>query len=207
MRHTCGVFNTNSFEVMVVRGKDRATSLRGLYPIGALQNHCCVPNTRHHFDDRQRLHVSAALPIAAGEELTMSYTDLLWNTWCRRRFLRITKHFSCNCRRCSDPSVGIPSSGAIAILSSAFHCVSLQEFGSRLGALLCARNDCSGRLLPRDPVRYNESSWTCDKCRTSVKRRQVVSTSYESTRNLRMLSPCRRLLPFFLFVTNSVSHR
>lgn len=104
MRRTCGVFNTNTFEVVIVQHED-AVSLRGLYPLGALQNHCCVPNTRHHFDDQQRLHVSAALPIAAGEELTMSYTNLLWDTRNRRRFLQVTKHFSCNCSRCSDPLV------------------------------------------------------------------------------------------------------
>lgn len=107
MRRTCGVFNTNSFEVVVVpsRDKDYTTSLRGLYLMGALQNHCCVPNTRHHFDDQQRLYVSAVLPIAAGEEITMSYTDLLWDTSSRRQFLKVTKRFSCNCNRCSDPLV------------------------------------------------------------------------------------------------------
>lgn len=107
MRHTCNILNTNSFEVVVTasRDKDRTTSLRGLYPMGAFQNHCCVPNTRHHFDDQQRLHVSAVLPIAAGEEITMSYTDLLWDTLTRRRFLKVTKRFACNCNRCSDPQV------------------------------------------------------------------------------------------------------
>jgi len=107
MRRTCDVFNTNSFEVVVVssRDKDHTTSLRGLYPMGALQNHCCVPNTRHHFDDQQRLYVSAVLPIIAGEEITMSYTDLLWDTSSRRQFLRVTKDFFCNCNRCSDPLV------------------------------------------------------------------------------------------------------
>lgn len=107
MKRICGVFNTNSFEVAVVssRDKDHTMSLRGLYPMGALQNHCCVPNSRHHFDNQQRLHVSAVLPIAAGEEITMSYTDLLWDTSSRRQFLKITKRFSCNCNRCSDPLV------------------------------------------------------------------------------------------------------
>lgn len=105
MKRICGVFNTNSFEVLVASNKDCTTSLRGLYPLGALQNHCCVPNTRHHFDDQQQLHVTATLPIAAGEEITMSYTDLLWDTSSRRQFLKVTKHFSCNCSRCSDPSV------------------------------------------------------------------------------------------------------
>lgn len=107
MERTCDIFNTNSFEVVVVssRNKDRTTSLRGLYPVSAFQNHCCVPNTRHHFDDQQRLYVNAVLPIAAGEEITMSYTDLLWDTPSRRLFLKVTKHFSCNCKRCSDPLV------------------------------------------------------------------------------------------------------
>lgn len=107
MKRTCDILNTNSFEVVVTssRDKDRTTSLRGLYPMGAFQNHCCVPNTRHHFDDQQRMHVNAVLPIAAGEEITMSYTDLLWDTLSRRQFLKITKRFSCNCNRCSDPLV------------------------------------------------------------------------------------------------------
>lgn len=105
MKRVCGVFNTNSFEVIVVNNEDRITNLRGLYPMGSMQNHCCVPNTRHHFDTEQRLYVSAALPIAAGKELTMSYTDLLWDTLSRKQFLKLTKHFSCNCDRCSDNSV------------------------------------------------------------------------------------------------------
>ncbi|KAM0736515.1 SET domain-containing protein SmydA-8, isoform A [Formica fusca] len=150
MRRICEVCNTNSFEVVISRNEDCTTSLRGVYPIGAFQNHCCVPNTRHHFDDHQRLYVSASLPIAAGEELTMSYTDLLWDTSSRRQFLRVTKRFSCNCSRCSDPS----------------------EFGSYLGALLCAKDDCSGYLLPRNPLNL-KSPWICDKCQISMNHRQI----------------------------------
>jgi len=105
MRRICGVFNTNSFEVVVTGDRKSTVSLRGLYPMGALQNHCCIPNTRHHFDDQQRLHVSAAMPIATGDEFTMSYTDLLWDTSHRRQFLKATKLFSCECRRCADPLV------------------------------------------------------------------------------------------------------
>ncbi|XP_011261742.1 SET domain-containing protein SmydA-8 isoform X2 [Camponotus floridanus] len=150
MKRICGVFNTNSFEVLVASNKDCTTSLRGLYPLGALQNHCCVPNTRHHFDDQQQLHVTATLPIAAGEEITMSYTDLLWDTSSRRQFLKATKHFSCNCSRCSDPS----------------------EFGSQLGALLCAKDDCSGHLLPSNPLNFI-SPWICDKCQISVNYKQI----------------------------------
>ncbi|XP_053971341.1 SET domain-containing protein SmydA-8-like isoform X2 [Hylaeus volcanicus] len=152
MRHVCGAFATNAFETVSVQDKDHSSSLRGLYPMGALQNHCCVPNTRHHFDDEQRLYVNAALPISAGEELTMSYTSLFWDTTLRRPFLSLTKHFSCECNRCTDPT----------------------EFGTRLGALFCASDDCFGHLLPRDPLKMG-SPWICDKCSMSINNRQIRS--------------------------------
>lgn len=107
MRRVCEVFSTNSFETVVVHDKNRSASLRGLYPIASLQNHCCIPNTRHHFDGEFRMYVSAAFPIAAGEEITMTYTTLFWDTTLRRQFLSVTKHFSCMCKRCSDPTVSL----------------------------------------------------------------------------------------------------
>ncbi|XP_076162828.1 SET domain-containing protein SmydA-8 [Ptiloglossa arizonensis] len=152
MKRVCGAFNTNAFETVSVQDKDHSSSLRGLYPMGALQNHCCVPNTRHHFDGEQRLYVNAALPISAGEELTMSYTSLFWDTTLRRQFLSVTKHFSCTCKRCSDPT----------------------EFGSRLAALLCASDECSGNLLPRDPLKMG-SCWICDECSMIISNRQICS--------------------------------
>ncbi|XP_076237479.1 SET domain-containing protein SmydA-8 [Calliopsis andreniformis] len=152
MRRICRVLNINAFETVSVQDKDHSSSLRGLYPMGALQNHCCVPNTRHHFDKENRFYVSAALPISAGEELTMSYTSLFWDTMLRRQFLNITKHFSCMCKRCSDPT----------------------EFGSKLGALLCASDYCSGNLLPKDSLNMG-TSWSCDKCSMTIKNRQICS--------------------------------
>ncbi|XP_043249535.1 SET domain-containing protein SmydA-8-like [Colletes gigas] len=152
MRRVCGAFDTNAFETVSVRDKDHSSSLRGLYPMGALQNHSCAPNTRHHFDEEQRLYVNAAIPIFAGDELTMSYTCLFWDTTLRRPFLNATKHFSCVCERCSDPT----------------------EFGSRLGALYCASDDCSGNLLPRDPLKIG-SPWICDKCSMIINDRQIRS--------------------------------
>ncbi|XP_076754703.1 SET domain-containing protein SmydA-8 [Xylocopa sonorina] len=152
MKRVCGIFNTNSFETVYVHDKDHSTTLRGLYPLGALQNHCCVPNTRHHFDKELRLCVNAALPISAGEEITMSYTSLFWDTTLRRQFLSVTKRFACACKRCSDPT----------------------EFGSNLGALLCASEICSGQLLPQDPLNV-KTPWVCNKCTTTVNHRQICS--------------------------------
>lgn len=107
MEHVCRILNTNSFETIMVHDKEHSVSLRGLYSIASFQNHCCVPNTRHHFDGEFRMYVSAALPIATGEEITSTYTSLFWDTTLRRKFLSITKHFSCTCKRCSDPTASL----------------------------------------------------------------------------------------------------
>lgn len=152
MERVCRAFNTNSFETICVHDKDHFTNLRGLYPLGSLQNHCCIPNTRYYFDEKFRLYVRAALPISAGEEITMSYTSLFWDTTLRRQFLNVTKNFSCMCKRCSDPT----------------------EFNSKLSALLCASDKCSGELLPKNPLNMR-TSWICNKCSITVNHRQICS--------------------------------
>lgn len=80
-------------------------SVRGLYPLAAMMNHECVPNTRHGYDERQRMTVRAAVDIPAGVEVTTTYTSLLWGSPARRHHLAITKHFLCSCPRCVDPQV------------------------------------------------------------------------------------------------------
>lgn len=112
MRLACCVMDANAFEtaqiplVKAVRTEEGTTpSLRGLYPLASMMNHACTPNTRHGYDERQRMAVRAAMHIPAGTEITNSYTSLLWGTTARRYQLAVTKHFLCACSRCSDPQV------------------------------------------------------------------------------------------------------
>ncbi|XP_046468215.1 SET domain-containing protein SmydA-8 isoform X1 [Neodiprion pinetum] len=151
MRRVCAVMDTNSFETAAIVGES-VTSLRGLYPMGALQNHCCTPNTRHYYDSQQRLYVIAAIPIKKNEEITMTYTDLFWDTTLRRRHLAATKHFFCTCSRCTDPL----------------------ENGSLLGALRCARKECSGILVAVEPL-DTSTVWECRECGLRLKNRQIIS--------------------------------
>ncbi|XP_011506121.1 PREDICTED: protein msta, isoform A [Ceratosolen solmsi marchali] len=151
MRRVCGVMDTNSFESAVVRDNS-STSLRALFPLGALTNHQCIPNTRHIVDSKGELYVYSTTSIAKGEEITMTYTDVLWDTLMRRKFLRATKHFCCCCTRCSD----------------------VTECGSLLGALYCAEDQCFGNLLPDDPLCFN-SAWTCNECGLVIKNKQISS--------------------------------
>lgn len=49
----------------------------------------------------------AAREIKAGEEMTTSYSALLWSTPFRQINLAHTKHFRCRCDRCADPTVSV----------------------------------------------------------------------------------------------------
>jgi hypothetical protein len=122
MRLACCVMDANAFETAqipkeMVNNKSTVSaeqdrplnsltpSLRGLYPLASMMNHACTPNTRHGYNEHQRMAVRAASHIPAGTEITNSYTSLLWGTTARRHHLALTKHFLCACSRCSDPQV------------------------------------------------------------------------------------------------------
>lgn len=137
---TCSVFDANAFETVVYKN-DNITSLRGLYPLSSIMNHNCVPNTTHCFDNEQNMFVKATRLIEKGEELFAIYTTPFWSTQLRRHLLAATKHFWCRCDRCADP----------------------EEFGTRLGALKCVDNNCSGVILPIEPLKIT-SKWKCIVC-------------------------------------------
>ncbi|XP_067004060.1 SET domain-containing protein SmydA-8 [Anabrus simplex] len=143
----CCVLDANAFETVTPNG----SSIRGLFPLAALMNHQCTPNTNYVYDEKNRMVVRAAVHIPAGTEITDSYTPLLWATLARRTRLEATKHFLCSCPRCEDP----------------------QEMGARLDALKCARESCSGFLLSTDPLRAT-SKWRCEVCGLLMPARQVV---------------------------------
>ncbi|XP_017489785.1 PREDICTED: protein msta-like, partial [Rhagoletis zephyria] len=100
---TVCIYNTNAFEGRsIVDGYE--TSVRALYALAGLLNHNCTPNVSHHFENGQTIVVTAARDIAQGEEITATYTKILWSTYARQWFLCGTKHFICACKRCLDPT-------------------------------------------------------------------------------------------------------
>lgn len=152
LRETCYVLDANAFEIMV-DSKDGFDefSLRGLYPIGALLNHSCVPNTTHLFDNNQRMIIKSTVFIPKDAEILTSYTTLLWATAARRHHLWTTKHFYCTCERCKDP----------------------KECNTFLSALKCTNPIvCDGILSPLDAMDRN-SKWLCDLCGIKVNRSAI----------------------------------
>jgi hypothetical protein len=79
----------------------------GVFPLGALLNHSCMPNCilRYSFGGRKQqcplMEIVAAQDIAQGDELTHSYVELIKHTRARKAELKKLYRFDCDCRRCS----------------------------------------------------------------------------------------------------------
>ena len=90
-----------------------------IYPQTSRINHSCAPNaviqtsTAQGSCDEDTQHVVAAVDIAKGTEITISYLGLLLyaDAATRRSILKMTKYFECHCQRCTtkeDPATSIP---------------------------------------------------------------------------------------------------
>ncbi|XP_042235254.1 SET domain-containing protein SmydA-8-like [Homarus americanus] len=137
VQHLCGVFDTNAFVISL--GNNRCG--RGLFPLGALMNHSCIPNTQHWYKDGV-LIVRALKDIPKGESLTNTYAPTLWGTQARAAHLAGSKLFTCTCERCLDPT----------------------ELCSHISSVAC-RGCKDGLLVPPYAPR---GPWECHICGTSV---------------------------------------
>ncbi|XP_046405953.1 SET domain-containing protein SmydA-8-like isoform X2 [Ischnura elegans] len=150
----CSVLDVNALDIRLPGPSDAVA----LYADTCLLEHSCVPNTRHSFDERQRIQVSATRAIEAGEHLTTMYTHVLWATQQRRDHLKVTKYFECTCQRCADPT----------------------EMGTFIAGLRCL--GCNGGvLLPKSPLLGIHTEWECSDCTRSG---QAAMLSGEQVRSL-----------------------
>lgn len=132
--------DTNAFEI-ASSYNNLIMSSRGLFPVAGLMNHGCISNTRYGFNKHSQMIVKATKAISAGSEIVTCYSGYLWGTPARRTHLYKTKHFLCMCERCADPT----------------------ERGTMLAALKCLSLECTGSLLPVEPLKLT-SPWQCLEC-------------------------------------------
>eukprot|EP00094_Tigriopus_californicus_P008742 TCALIF_08427-PA protein Name:"Similar to msta Protein msta, isoform A (Drosophila melanogaster)" AED:0.15 eAED:0.15 QI:0/0.4/0.16/0.83/0.6/0.66/6/115/489 len=120
----CGIFDTNSFDLAI---QDGAKGITGVYLNAAMMMHSCVKNTRivfrYLFSSQEHIMtIYARETIHKGDPIYHSYTPILAPTTLRRTLLFVGKNFSCECRRCTDPT----------------------EMGSLASAWLCQNPKCQG---------------------------------------------------------------
>lgn len=151
------IFDTNSFDVRSPDGKRRC---RAIYVTASMMNHDCRPNTRHIFTkDDHTMVLIATVPIAKGEPVTATYTQSLWGTLDRRKHLKQSKCFSCECERCKDPT----------------------EFGTYLGNIYCSLCNgpytdddfYKGAMLVSTDTLDETAPWKCEKCKHYIQGRQM----------------------------------
>jgi SET and MYND domain-containing protein len=76
----------------------------GLYLRASPFNHSCEPNCCPTFDGNV-LNIHLREDVKAGQELTISYTDLPRPSRVRQAYLQSTYFFTCRCRRCIECGV------------------------------------------------------------------------------------------------------
>ena len=159
------VLDVNAFEIRAPRGG----SIRGLYPLTAMMNSSCSPNTQNSIDNRWVCRVRAARAIRKGEEICDTYTSTLCNTLYRRRSLKAAKYFDCACARCADPT----------------------ELGSHFSSLVCRLPGCQGLVLSTDPL-DREATWRCGECGVEMLGGEVIREQEEWEERIEQ---CPRSLP------------
>ncbi|EDW60375.1 SET domain-containing protein SmydA-8 [Drosophila virilis] len=141
LHRLCGIIETNYMVIELATGVE----LSGLFRQACMMEHACQPNCYFQFDSAtQRIAVRAGCDMKRGDHLKITYTNILWGTQMRQHHLRMTKHFSCRCARCEDPT----------------------EYGSYVSAMRClgdVSKSCVGVQLPLDPLN-EQTQWKCDTC-------------------------------------------
>ncbi|GAB1316967.1 SET domain-containing protein 5 [Madurella fahalii] len=102
-----GILATNAFRVTVKvvgdgEGGGKGREFHGVFPEVSRLNHDCAPNLGYYFDSAtlsQRVY--AVRDILPGEELTVSYVDVIQPSSVRQARLNSGWSFNCTCPRCT----------------------------------------------------------------------------------------------------------
>ncbi|KAL7738539.1 hypothetical protein ACLKA6_006844 [Drosophila palustris] len=164
LHRLCGIIETNYMAIELATGVE----LSGLFRQACMMEHACQPNCYFQFDPAtHRIMVRAGCDIKKGDHLKITYTNILWGTQLRQHHLRMTKHFSCRCPRCEDPT----------------------EYGSYVSAMRClgdVSKTCAGVQLPLEPL-SDQTQWKCDTCPMLVDAGYVTEVQTHMTEEVERL--------------------
>lgn len=181
----CAILDSNAFENKTSEGE-----CRGLWPLAAMANSSCLPNTTHIITKTSTFQMIASRRISEGEEIFVCYTGVRWGRAARRKHLMMTKYFSCGCVRCDDNS----------------------EAGTYVSSLVCPA--CAGRVNEQimeegkeeniDGGRSDEqkiedgdrgnlergdenAGWVCEDCRQGMQKQKVGAVESMAGHLLKMV--------------------
>ncbi|OQS00540.1 hypothetical protein ACHHYP_03383 [Achlya hypogyna] len=137
------LFATLNCNAFTVTSQEHVPVGVGFYPDAALFNHACTPNCVATFRGRT-LELRALRGIAPGDELTISYAELIASKETRQADLRTSYFFTCTCQRCTG----------------SHHWASTEKY---LQSLCCARPGCTGLVT----LSLDDSVYVCEACNSS----------------------------------------
>ena len=145
-----GIIDVNGMEIRLPESE-----VIGIFPVFAMLEHSCTPNTKYTVNPKRQVIVKAAVDIKAGENLSTMYTNILWGTAARRDHLKSAKYFLCSCRRCADPT----------------------ELGTHFSAHRC--NSCPlGFLIPAAPL-DEQAVWICTNCDKTTSAEEITEKTLQ----------------------------
>ncbi|XP_063229119.1 SET domain-containing protein SmydA-8-like [Bacillus rossius redtenbacheri] len=183
MLKVCGIVEINGY-VSHLTDPPHIT----IYDTASFIEHSCLANCSKTFAPDGELLLRAAVAVPAGEHLSICYTDQTWGT-ARRRYHLAAEQLACRCERCLDPC----------------------ELGTFYSAVACQRSDCSGYLLPEDPLTdanttdedycySGNTSWRCAECGAAMRASDITLFLRQAERDVRAVTcpeECETLLALF----------
>ncbi|KAF0974048.1 hypothetical protein FDP41_006658 [Naegleria fowleri] len=127
----------------------------GLFPMVSMFDHSCSPNCSFQtFDDLKSnmsysgnvIYVQTVKKVKKGEELCISYIDIMNPTSIRRRELWYSKYFVCKCSRCMSDTEEERYVRAYKYHHSTTRAV--KEFETSLTSDVMSQVQCDGYLVP-----------------------------------------------------------
>ncbi|XP_056423149.1 histone-lysine N-methyltransferase SMYD3 isoform X2 [Hyla sarda] len=138
----------------------------GLYPSMSLLNHSCDPNCVITFEGT-RLHLRAVKEIPQGEELTISYIDVMMPSHMRQMQFQRQYCFTCDCNRCvsRDKDEDMLAGGEEASGAMERSLVTLEELRSQNKALkLCKKLIDESQLPSKNIYKIKALDFAMDLC-------------------------------------------
>ena len=97
------IVNVNAYGIVNYQSTSAHSMGFGLFPaVGLCVNHACSPNSYYTYSAQSGcMEYRTIKDVQAGEELTVSYTDIFLDTPQRRTALYEKRFFLCQCSRCA----------------------------------------------------------------------------------------------------------
>ncbi|KAH8898021.1 SET domain-containing protein [Thozetella sp. PMI_491] len=114
------IISTNSFEINPEFEDKEQAQFLAIFPEISRMNHDCRPSAKYYFNYETMTHyVHAMRDIFPGEELSLSYINPSMSRRERRKRLKESWGFSCECRSCTQDDIqGAVSDDRIAKINS-----------------------------------------------------------------------------------------